>query len=133
MKKLFSFLSRFYQRYSATIPLNSHHLEQNFDSPDPANLGDASQPITLIRTGRGNDHILQGLALDHRHKFLYTTHVEGHPEQGVINRFKLNSSNLWSAQDAQKPSALIGHQGIVVDPQSDFIFASAGAGIPNKG
>ena len=133
MKKLFSFLSRFYQRYSATIPLNSHHLEQNFDSPDPANLGDASQPITLIRTGRGNDHILQGLALDHRHKFLYTTHVEGHPEQGVINRFKVHSSNLWSAQDAQKPSALIGHQGIVVDPQSDFMFASAGAGIANKG
>ena len=133
MKKLFSFLSRFYQAYSATTPLNAHHVEQNFDSPDSANLGDAAQPITLIRTGLGNDHILQGLALDHRHELLYTTHVEGNPEQGVINRFKLHHSNLWSAQDVQKPSSLIGHQGISVDPQSDFIFASAGTGIPNKG
>jgi DNA-binding beta-propeller fold protein YncE len=133
MKKLFSFLSRFYQSYSATVPLDARHLEQGFDSPDPTNLGDAAQPITLIRTGLGNYHIVQGLALDHQNNFLYTTHVEGHPEQGVINRFKLNSSNLWSAQDAQKPSPLVGHQGICVDPHSDFMFASAGSGIPNKG
>ncbi|MDN5511687.1 MAG: hypothetical protein L0G64_05090 [Acinetobacter sp.] len=133
MKKLFSILSRFYPPYSATVPLDARHLEQEFDSPDPANLGDAAPPITLIRTGLGNYYIVQGLALDHRNQFLYTTHVEGHPEQGVINRFKLNSSNLWSAQDAQKSSPLVGHQGISVDPQSDFMFASAGSGILNKG
>lgn len=133
MKKIFSILSRFYQRYSATIPLNTHHLEQNFDSSSPPNLGDTAQSITLIRTGLGNDHIIQGLALDHRHGLLYTTHVEGTPEQGVINRFKIYSSNLWTAQDAQKPSALFGHQGIAVDPLSDCIFASAGSAIPNKG
>ncbi|WP_407304787.1 hypothetical protein [Acinetobacter sp.] len=133
MKKLLSFLSHFYTVHSKTAPLNTYHLEQDLDSPEPANFGDAAQPITLIRTGLGNDHIVQGLALNHTHNFLYTTHVTGNPEQGVINRFKIHSSNLWTAQDAQKPSSLIGHQGISVDPQRDFIFASAGAGIPNKG
>lgn len=133
MKKLFSILSRFYQLYSATVPLNTHHLEQDMDSPHSTNLGDATEPITLIRTGLGNQHIVQGLAIDQRQKMLYTTHVEGHPEQGVINRFHFQDSNLWSAQDVQKPSSLIGHQGISVDPQSDFLFASAGSAIPNKG
>ena len=133
MKKLFSILTRFYQPYSVTVPLNTHHLEQKMDSPHFASLGDAAEPITLLRTGLGNQHIIQGLAIDHRQNMLYTTHVEGHPEQGVINRFKFHSSNLWSAQDAQKPSRLIGHQGISVDPQTSFMFASAGSAIPNKG
>jgi len=51
---------------------------------------------------------------------LYTTHVEGQPAQGVINKFNIHSSEVWSAQDAQKPSALIGHQGIAIDPQSEW-------------
>ncbi len=133
MKKLFSLLSRFYKPKGATVPLNIHHLEQERNSFHSANLGDAGEPITLLRTGVGNRYIVQGLAIDHRQDLLYSTHVEGNPEQGVINRFKFHNSNVWTAQDAQKPSPLIGHQGIAVDPQSDFLFASAGSAVPNKG
>ncbi|CAB1218760.1 phage baseplate protein [Acinetobacter bouvetii] len=133
MKKFPLSLSRFHQAQANAIPLNARHLEQELDLAQTPHIGDAAPPITLIRMGLGNQHIIQGLAIDQKHKLLYTTHVEGDPEQGVINRFHLQNSNLWSAQDAQKPSPLIGHQGISVDPHSDFLLSSAGSTVPNKG
>lgn len=51
------------------LPLNAHHFEQDFDIKQNQKLADAAQPITLIRTGLGNDYIVQALAIDHRHSF----------------------------------------------------------------
>lgn len=91
--------------------------------------------VTLKRKGAGKNNVVQGIAIDEKRNIFYTAHVTGTPQKGVINRFELtkNSNQLLEAQDAQKASPIIGHQGITVDPRSGKLVASAGPEVINLG
>lgn len=90
--------------------------------------------VTLQRKGPGKNNVVQGIALDEKQNLIYTTHVTGNPEKGAINRFNYTqSSNELHALDAQKPSTMIGHQGISVDPLTGTLFSSAGPDVEQRG
>lgn len=107
-------------------PLNKKYLSK------PLN-GNAGEPITLIRKGVGKDRVVQGLAVDQQHKFIYSSNVTGNPEKSVINRFDMKSSRILYAIDVQPPFAYIGHQGITVDTSSGDLYTSAGTAVENHG
>lgn len=116
--------------YAAPIQL------QDVQDPKQQLQKTASMPngLILIRKGAGKNNVVQGVALDNQRNLLYTTHVTGKPEKGAINRFIFGEkANYLVAQDVQKPSDMIGHQGISVDPISGDIFASAGSALQKRG
>lgn len=89
--------------------------------------------LRLLRNGPGSNHVIQGIALDQKNSFIYTLHVTGNPENGVINRFSYTDDNSATATAIQLPSNLIGHQGISVNPQDGNLYSSAGSAVENRG
>lgn len=110
----------------SAAPLNQQYLSQPL-------TGNGGEPVTLIRKGVGKDRVVQGLAIDPTHKFIYSSNVTGNPEKGVINRFHMKSSHVLYAIDAQLPFAYIGHQGITVDADSGTLYTSTGSAVKNHG
>ncbi|WP_347453542.1 hypothetical protein [Acinetobacter thermotolerans] len=116
------------------IPLNQNYLEQKPTFFSSLATENSSKPIILLRKGAGKNNVVQGMAIDSKHKTLYTLHVTGKPEKGAINCFKINDkTKQWTASDNQLPSDLIGHQGITIDPVSGSLYSSSGPGVKNKG
>lgn len=87
----------------------------------------------LFRAGKGKDNVIQGIALDISHSYLYSLNVTGRPEKGVINRFIYSSTGNLISDAVQTPSDIIGHQGLSIIPADGGILASAGESIANKG
>lgn len=97
-------------------------------------LNNHSPPTILYRVGTGKNNVLQGVALDSKKRTLYSLHVTGKPEMGVLNRFtNIDGEMQLVASDYQKPSAKIGHQGITLIPGTDWLLSSSGNAIKNKG
>ncbi len=117
------------QKEMQTLPqarVFSNHLSTN-------NTSMPKTQFMLKRVGSAKNAVVQGIAIDPRTKYIYTTNVTGKPSKGVINRYRLDDKNNKTALDAQQPSEYIGHQGITVEPQSSKLWASAGPGIKNHG
>ncbi|MFY9996664.1 MAG: hypothetical protein WAK61_16945 [Leclercia sp.] len=105
-------------------------LEQNECFSDKG----LSSGTTVYRKGIGRNNVLQGIAFDPVYRILYTIHVTGKPEMGVINRFyDVDNKNEINALDSQLPSTRIGHQGIALLPKTDWLLSSAGRATDNKG
>lgn len=99
-------------------------------SPSKSDLN----PINIHRIGKGNNNVVQSLALNQTGRELYSLNVTGHPELGVINRYiDIDGKSDLIAIDAQNPTAEIGHQGLSILPSTDWLLSSAGSKIKNRG
>ncbi|RZK48066.1 MAG: hypothetical protein EOO99_11500 [Pedobacter sp.] len=125
-------------------PLNAYLLQQEtsnssqhsfFSTNDNKAKSGTSlkSAYTLKRVGAGKNNVVQGIAIDHKAKYLYTINVIGTPSKGVINRYRYDQTETKTAIDAQEPSDYIGHQGVTVEPQSSKLWASAGSIVKNHG
>ncbi|RJT46760.1 hypothetical protein [Rahnella woolbedingensis] len=137
-KKLFYLLVFFIGIAHAKItpPIKSECIEYTEPSSKLQcnHFNDHMTPTVLYRLGPGRNNVAQGIALESDKRILYSLHVTGNPEQGVLNRFiDIDGKGKLVAIDYQKPSSLIGHQGITIIPGSDFLLSSTGNGIKNKG
>lgn len=94
---------------------------------------ESQSTLKLTRTGVGKNNVIQGVALDQENNWIYTLHVTGKPESGVINKFNYSETGIIKAEDAQLPSQMIGHQGFTVYNKDGSIFSSAGTAVENKG
>lgn len=92
------------------------------------------EPVNLHRIGKGSNNVVQTLALDQKSRVLYSLNVAGRPEKGVINRYKnIDNKTDLIAMDAQLPTNVIGHQGLSVLPDSDWLLSSTGNAVENNG
>lgn len=89
--------------------------------------------LNLVRNGAGRNNVIQGIALDQKNNFLYTLHVTGKPEAGVINRFDYTDTVSAIAISTQLQSKFIGHQGVSVNPIDGSLYSSAGTEVKNRG
>lgn len=117
-------------------PLSSECFKEA--SPDTihscGNADHPLQPTILYRLGPGKNNVVQGIALDSNKRVLYSLHVTGKPEKGVLNRFiDIDGKDTLESVDYQKPSSAIGHQGITLIPNTNWLLSSAGEAIKNKG
>lgn len=110
----------------SAVPLDQKYLAQALN-------GSGGEPIALIRKGAGKDRVVQGLAIDSKNQFIYSSHVTGNPEKAVINRFHMKDPHVLYAIDVQSPFAYIGHQGITVDSDSGHLYTSSGTAVENHG
>ena len=123
---------------SFSTPLNTQILEAHPNQITKQQNTDVNRVNTenflLQRKGAGKNNVMQGIALDMPNTLLYTSHaVTKKPETVAINQFKFQNAHVWQAQSAQKPSPLIRHQGISVDPSTGLLLASAGSSVENRG
>lgn len=88
---------------------------------------------TLERVGHGRNNVLQGIAIDIKHNYLYTTHPYSHKKKAVINRFDLLTTKTVKATSSQKPVTFLGHQGITIDPETGMLWGTAGSSIAEPG
>lgn len=133
---IFAILSATAQSFAA--PLNTEileaHTHQINTQQDPNVNRMNTENFLLQRKGAGKNNVMQGIALDMQNSLLYTSHaVSKKPETVAINQFKFQNAHVWQAQSAQKPSRLIGHQGISADPSNGLLLASAGSEVENRG
>ncbi|WHP07237.1 MULTISPECIES: phage baseplate protein [Acinetobacter] len=114
-----------------SFPLDAGVLQQDIAVNNKVGKVSDMNIVTLIRKGKGKNNVVQGIAVDSTKGLLYSLHVVGQPNRGVVNRFNFNSLSpaQITAQDNQSPTDIIGHQGITVDPRNGLIWASAGASI----
>ena len=90
--------------------------------------------IKLHRLGKGKNNVTQGLVIDDKTDGLYTLHVTGKPEKGVVNYFLLvDESNKITACSFQNPTDFIGHQGLTFDYSNGYLVSSAGDAFSYKG
>ena len=92
-----------------------------------------SEKYELHLAGPGKNNVVQGVAIDQESNVLYTLHVTGKPDKGVINRFNYPLEKTAYAGSYQTPSALIGHQGITVDERTQWLWSSAGKAYDSPG
>ncbi|WP_240730978.1 hypothetical protein [Escherichia sp. E3659] len=90
--------------------------------------------IKLYRLGKGRNNVVQSFVIDNKTDRLYTLHVTGKPEKGVVNNFVLGKgSNQITAYSFQNPTEFIGHQGLTFDYNSGYLVSSAGDAFSYKG
>ncbi|EPV3051065.1 hypothetical protein ACV3GL_002676, partial [Escherichia coli] len=90
--------------------------------------------IKLYRLGKGRNNVVQSFVIDNKTDILYTLHVTGKPEKGVVNNFVLGKgSNQITAYSFQNPTEFIGHQGLTFDYNSRYLVSSAGDAFSYKG
>lgn len=142
LKKLlrikFCFLEMFLLLFYSPLLIakNDNQVKVDFEKHTENTLTDAyiQKKLILNRIGNGRNNVVQGVVYNNETSFLYTLHVTGKPEKGVVNRFKnINNKQNLTAIDFQKPSEFIGHQGISEDPKTRYLLTSAGAGVENSG
>lgn len=95
--------------------------------------GAPSEKYELHLAGPGKNNVVQGVAIDHKNNALFTLHVTGKPDKGVINRFDYPLEKVAYTGSYQIPSALIGHQGITVDERTNWLWSSAGKAYDSPG
>lgn len=91
----------------------------------------------LNRVGQGKNNVVQAHTFSGN--YIYTQHVTGKPEFGVINQFTLlnnkHSGNL-NAQSASQISSLIGHQGLATQTLKNgdtLLWTSANSNLAEYG
>lgn len=84
----------------------------------------------------GDNRAVQGLAWDNYGSRFYVLQMHGSKENpyGIINRFSQSKRLNLTAQDAQLPTKIIGHQGISPSPWKEFtLLTTAGPDVKNFG
>ncbi|EFE0636774.1 hypothetical protein Q5506_24275 [Escherichia coli] len=90
--------------------------------------------IKLYRLGSGRNNVVQGVVIDNKRRNLYTLHMSGKPEKGVVNVFFIDEkSNQITAHSFQKPTDFIGHQGLTYDCNSGYLVSSTGEAFTSRG
>lgn len=128
-KKLLIFWFLFAALSPTSFNILAKETLTNYSLSDAASNEHSS--LILNRSGPGKNNVIQGIALDSKNDLLYTLHVTGKPEQGVINRFDYKKQN--NSTGIQLPSSSIGHQGFSISPKDGSFYSSAGKDMQNRG